>query len=626
MIQSHSDLARDGWNPNETLLAPSNIATPGNFGKLFNHSVDGHVYAQPLYVPNLNIGGTAHNVVFVCTMHDSVYAFDADTNQAALWQVQFTGINGGVTITTLPNLEVASCNDTPPEYGIMSTPAIDLSTNTLYCIATTKEVSAGPVTHYVHRLHALSLIDGSEKFGGPASITAVWNGTGGPITFDDSLEINRPGIVLENGLVYSFWSSHCDDGAYYGWILGHDASNLSLQSTYNMSPVTQRGGIWQSGAAPALDPNGKFYMTVGTGAFDLNTGGVDHGESVVKYTGGASPLITDYFTPSNWAALDAIDNEMGSTGAVLLPDSMGTTVHPHLLTCGDKAGDVFLLDRDNLGGFDRGPGSTDAYLQKINNAPLTAFATFTSAAVYNNTVFWNFVDSPIEAYTLTNGQYPLTPNSQTALVYHFPGCSPSVSSNGNTNGILWALEPDPANVGLRGYDATDLSKLLYNSNTAPGDVINSPSNKFTPPTVINGKVYVGTANSLEVFGLLIPATPFPTALPTGTATSTPIPTITPTPPPNLFPAVLAAPNVSRDGQAVHFLFNLSAGSRLWISIYSVSGELVYYGSTSGFNGSNDLIWPVKNQSNQEVASGLYIYQLRVDGVSDTKVGKIAVLH
>ncbi len=684
MVQSHGDLSRDDWNQNETLLAPSNIATPGNFGKLFNHSVDGHVYAQPLYVPNLNIGGTTHNVVFVCTMHDTVYAFDADTNQAALWQVSFLGTSGSTVISTIPNLEVASCNDTPSEYGVMSTPAIDLSTNTLYCVAATKEVSTGPVTHYVHRLHALSLTDGLEKFSGPASITAVWNGTGGPITFDDSLEINRPGLVLYNGLVYSFWSSHCDDGAYYGWAIGYSASNPTLgpQSVYNVSPVTQRGGIWQSGAAPAMDAGGNFYMTTGTGAFDAASsagGGVDHGESIIKFTGGASPVIADYFTPSNWAALDRIDNEMGSTGAVLLPDSMGTAAHPHLLTCGDKAGNIYLLDRDNLGGFDEGPGGTDAYLQKMNNAPLTAFATFMTPAVFNNTVYWSFVDSPIEAFTVTNGQYNPVPSSSTSTPpdFHFPGVSPAVSSNGNTNGILWAIEPDPANVGLHAYDATNLATELYNSNNAPGDVINSPSNKFTPPTIINGKVYVATANSLEVFGLFVTVTPFPTpsatrtptktptatptGSPTGTRTSTPTltpsstatqtgtptpsgtpsstatpspsgtptatgtitftPTITPTPLPGFGP-IVASPNLLQPGQTTTTFSVSEPGATLDVTIYDMDGEKVVAGH--GVPGSSRCYWDSTGS-----ASGLYLANVKVvepDGSGRSQILKLVVLH
>lgn len=665
MIQSHSDLSRDGWNSHETLLAPSNIATPGNFGKLFNHSVDGHVYAQPLYVPNLTIGGVTHNVIFICTMHDSVYAFDADSGSGAnanpLWHVVFTNGSG---VTTIPYTEVASCNDSQPEYGVLDTPAIDLSTNTLYCVAATKEVSAGPTTAYVHRLHALSLIDGSEKFGGPVSVTAVWNGTGGPITFNDSLEINRPGLVLTNGLVYSFWSSHCDDGAYFGWIIGYSASNLALgpQSVYNISPVTQRGGIWQSGSAPAMDSSGNFYMTTGTGTFDAAPaagGGVDHGESIIKFTGGTSPAIADSFTPSNWAALDVIDNEMGSTGAVVLPDSLGTAAHPHLLTCGDKAGDIFMLDRDNLGGFDQGPGGTDASLQRINNAPLTAFALFSTAAVYNNTIFWNFVDSPIEAYTVTNGLYSTTPTSQTSLIYHFPGCSPAVSSNGNTNGILWAIEPDPANVGLHAYDATNLANELYNSNNVASDAVSSPSNKFTPPTIINGKVYMATANTVEVFGLLIAATPFPTPLPTGTPTATatktvtatptqtPTPTATKTPTSSPTPSptgtitgtptvtgsptstpipgpgpVVAVPNLLQPGQTTATFSVPESGATLNVIIYDVDGEKVVEGQ--GVPESSRCYWDASG-----AASGLYLAHVKVvdpDGSTRSQILKLAVLH
>ncbi|HJT24848.1 MAG TPA: pyrrolo-quinoline quinone [bacterium] len=624
MINYHNDLARTGLNPNETILNPSNV-NASTFGKLFTQTVDGHVYAQPLYVPHLSIAGGTHNVVFICTEHDSVYAFDADSaegdNAAPLWQTNFLGTVGDTTVTTVPWAEVASCDDTAPEYGIMATPAIDLATNTLYVEAETKEVSAGPVTNYVHRLHALDLSTGAEKFGGPVSIAAVWTGPGGPITFNAPQQICRPGLMVLGGMVYTFWGSHCDDGLYYGWILRFNASDLSLQKVFNTAPTAQSGSIWQCGSPPAVDANGFLYLSTGNAAFDGGTQGVDYGDSLLKFSLAPSLLaVTDYFTPSNQAFLNANDEELGSVGPILLPDAYGSALHPHLLTAADKTGYIYLLDRDNLGGYQQGPGGSDAVVQEFQGSVATnAAAGYTMPAFYKGYVYWSFVGDFIKCYQIVNGLYQPTPSSQTAEYFTFPGCIPSVSSNGETNGILWAVQPGNPGV-LRAYSAVDLGVELYNSTFAPGsrDDLGSPNNKFTPPTIINGKVYVPTANSMVVYGLLVTATPTPTATPS--VTGSPVLTATPTPIEN--GPIVAVPNVLGPGQNLVTFEVLEPGATVEVVVYDVAGERI--GEKQGSRGSSRCDWDATG-----MASGLYLARVTVigaDGSIRHQILKFLVIH
>ncbi len=653
MILSHNDISRTGWNPNETYLAPSNVNTAADFGKLFSQPVDGQVFTQPLYVPNLSIAGGTHNVVFIATEHESVYAFDADASQAPLWQVNFGGVVGGTTVSSVPYAETASCNDIGTEFGITGTPAIDLSTNTLYVTAETKEVAAGPVTNYVHRLHALNLSTGAEKFGGPVTIQAAVTVNGSIATFNAPQQLNRPGLVLSNGIVYSFWGSHCDDGLYYGWVLGYSASNLSLQKVFNAAPVSQSGAIWACGEAPPIDSNGNFYLTTANGSFDVNTGGVDYCDSVIKLSS-SSMAVGDYFTPADQAFLDDNDEDFGAVGAVLLPGSFGSAAHPRLLTCGDKTGVIYLLDMNNLGGYLNGAGGTDAVVQEFQGASTTITSGYTIPSCYNGTVYWGFVGDPIRAYNFVNGQYPATANSLTPESYDFPGAMPSVSSNGNTNGILWAIQPGTT-ATLIAYDATNLANELYNSNNVAADGITFANNKFTPPTIINGKVYVATSGSMEVFGLKITVTPFPTPsgtqTPTKTPTSTPSPTVTstatstatftpaitftptltgtatisPTPTATLPPGsgpVIAVPNILKDGQTVATFRVPESGASLEVSIYDIDGEKLVEGQ--GAPGSSLCYW-----NSAGSASGLYLARVKVtdaDGNTRSQSLKLVVLH
>ncbi|HJT24420.1 MAG TPA: malectin domain-containing carbohydrate-binding protein, partial [bacterium] len=496
------------------------------------------------------------------------------------------------------------------------------------------EAPSGPVTNYVHRLHALDLLTGAEKFGGPVTIAAVWNGTGGPITFNSQWQVNRPGLVLSGGLLYTFWASHCDDGQYYGWVLGYNPADLSLQSVFNTAPVTQRGGIWQAGAPPAIDADGSFFMSTATGAFDAAFGGIDYGESDIHFTGGANPAIIDYFSPYNEAQLDATDNEMGSVGMMLLPDEAGSPNHPHLVTAGDKAGDVFLLDRDNMGGYRNGPGGKDAVVQEFHPAPTNNFAIFTTPCYYNGNVYWSCVGGPIQSFQISNAQYNTTPTSVTPESYIYPGCVPSVSSNGpGSAGILWAIQPGNPAV-LRAYDANDLSIELYDTSFNAGrDGLGTPNTKFTPPTIINGKVYVATTGSLAVFGLLPPASKARPLAAKGTVTTTPslspsvTPTLTPTPTPNppfsrTKGPVVAAPNVVRAGEGTVVFQAPEDGAGLEVSIYDLDGEKV--AEVEGAPGLSRLTWDSRG-----VASGLYLARVKVtdaDGSTRQQTLKVMVVH
>ena len=605
MVLYHNDISRTGLNSNETLLTPSNVNAT-TFGKLFTYPVDGHVYTQPLYVPNLSIAGGVHNVVFIATEHDSVYAFDADGGEAPLWKVNFLGTSGGATVTTVPWAEIASCDDTAPEYGITATPAIDLATNTLYVLAETKEVFSGPVTNYVHRLHALDLSTGAEKYGGPVAIAAGMFVNGTATLFDPAQQISRPGLVLSGDVVYTFWGSHCDDGLFYGWILGYGASDLSLQRIFNTEPLSQSGSIWQVGASPAMDANGNLYLAIGNGGFDANTGGTDYGDSLLKLSLSPGLKVMDYFTPSTQAYLNTTDNELGSVGPLLLPDSYGSAAHPHLITLGDKTGMIYLVDRDNLGGYLQGPGGTDAVVQEFQGSAATTLAAgYSTPVCYKNYVYWSFVGDSIRAYSLVNGQYTTTPSSSTPEYFVFPGCEPSISSNGGTNGILWAIQPGNPGV-LRAYSAVDLSVELYDSTFAAGgrDDLGSPNNKFTPPTVINGKVYVPTSNSLVVYGLL-PATPSPTP--------------SSAPP---FGPVVAFPNILEGGQTTVTFEVSEPGATLDATIWNVAGERV--AQVQGAPGSSRCSWNAAG-----MASGLYIARVKVteaDGSTHWQILKILVLH
>lgn len=503
----HNDAYRTGLNDHETLLKPSNVRR-AFFGKLFTLPVDGQVYGQPLYVPHLSIAGGIHNVVFIATEHDSVYAFDADGAQAPFWHVSFLDPSQG--ITTVSQEDVGHCNQIQPEIGVTDTPVIDLTTGALYLVAMTKRISRGEAL-FEQTLHALDLSTGAEKSGGPMAIHASVPGTGdggaADILNPRSYKV-RSGLALAKGVVYTAFTSHCDFnfwGTYHGWLVGYNAASVTQQSgVFNVTPDGEEGSIWSSGDAPSVDEDGNLYVETSNGTFDADKGGKDYGDSFLKIAvSGTSPLaVADYFTPANQGALSDNDQDVGSAGQILLPDAYGSPDHPHLLTGADKTGQVYLLDRSHLGGYKKGEGGGNDVLQEFHAASKTNSQCFSTPACFRGFVFWSMVAQPLKAYRLSRGRYQTRASSQTPERFAFPGCVPSLSSNGDKNGILWAIQPgDPAI--LRAYDATNLRRELYNSGQDPGrDSTGSPSNKFTPPTIINGKVYVPTANSLVVYGPL----------------------------------------------------------------------------------------------------------------------------
>jgi hypothetical protein len=368
VLTYHNDNARTGQNLNETILTPGNVNVT-TFGKLFSYPVDGYVYAQPLYVSSVQIPGSGiHNVVFVATEHDSVYAFDADNSAAGLlWHVSF--INPANGVATVPAQDVLT-GDLVPEIGITSTPVIDGNTGTIYVVAKTKEVRQTTV-HYVQRLHALDITTGAEKFGGPAVIadtilaadgsfqyvsgpSVVGSGDGSldgqTVNFNALRQLNRPGLLLLNGIVYSAWGSHGDNDPYHGWLIGHDAQTLALVSVFNTTPNGGRGALWMSGGAPAADVNGNVYIATGNGTFALTgSGSPGYGDSVLMLTPSGGLNVTDFFTPWNQATLDVTDADLGSGGVLLLPDQPGP--YPHLMVTAGKPGAIYLIDRDDMGGY-----------------------------------------------------------------------------------------------------------------------------------------------------------------------------------------------------------------------------------------------------------------------------------
>ncbi|HET7442159.1 MAG TPA: pyrrolo-quinoline quinone [Terriglobales bacterium] len=496
----HNDNARTGQNLSETSLTTANVNS-SSFGKLFVITVDGKVDAQPLYLSNLNISGAKHNVLFVATEHGTVYGFDADTG-TQLWQV-----------STLAPHEMPSddhgCSQVTPEIGVTSTPVIDStagSHGTIYVVAMSKDASGA----YHQRLHALDLTSGAEEFSGPTEIQASYPGTGdnssgGKVIFDPGQQLDRPGLLLLNGVVYTSWGSHCDIRPYTGWIIGYDELTLSQATVLNVTPNGNEGSFWMSGAGPAADPNGNIFALDANGTFDaaVNAQGFptqgDFGNAFMKFaTTNRQLAVADYFETFDQSSLNAADTDLGSGGVLLLPDladSSGQT--RHLALGAGKDSNIYIVDRDSMGKFN--PGSNNIY-QEIQGA--LAGAVFSAPAFFNNTLYYGAVGDSIKAFSVVKARLVSPPSSQTANAFPFPGTTPSISANVSSNAILWAAENRNPAV-LHAYDATNLAHELYNSNQAAGGRDNfGAGNKFITPTVINGKVYVGTTTGVGVFGLL----------------------------------------------------------------------------------------------------------------------------
>jgi hypothetical protein len=494
----HNDIARTGQNLTETKLTQANVNSQ-TFGLLRNLMVDGRVDAEPLYLSQLAVAGANHNVVFISTEHDSVYAFDSDTG-VQLWKVSLLG--SGETTS-----DDRGCGQVSPEIGITSTPVIDRTAGAhgiLYAVAMSKNGST-----YFQRLHALDVTTGTELLGGPVTVQATYpgngaNSSGGQVIFDPAQYKERAALLLLNGVVYTSWASHCDFSPYTAWIMGYNQTSLAQTSVLNLTPNGSEGSIWQSGGGLAADPQGNIYALMANGTFDtaLNTNGFpsqqDYGNAFVKVsTTGGTLKVADYFDMSNTVSESNGDVDLGSGGPMVLPDlSFGTANALHLAVGAGKDGNLYVVDRNNMGKFN--PNSNNVYQELPGALPNGVFGV---PAYFNGTVYYCDVNSTLKSFAVTGGKLATAP-VETAASFTYPGVLPSVSANGSTNGIVWAIENSVTAV-LHAYAADDLTHELYNSNQASGGRDHFGSgNKFITPMIADGKVFAATTNSVAVFGLL----------------------------------------------------------------------------------------------------------------------------
>jgi hypothetical protein len=489
VLTEHNDVSRSGANTNETLLTPANVNF-NTFGKLFTQSVDGYVVGQPLYLSAVRFpDGSTHNVVYVATQHDSVFAFDADNLQTPLWNVSF--INPAAGITTVPISDYGCGGTLFTEIGIVSTPVIDPAAGTLFVLAKTLENGA-----YIFRIHALSVTTGADVIP-PTVITASVSTNNGTLQFNPAVQMQRPALLLENAAIYiGFGSNGCDTYAYNGWLLAYDATSLQQVGAFVTTPNGKQGAIWQAGGGPAADVDGTIFLATGNGTFDANTGGSDYGDSFLHLSPASSGLtVLDYFTPYDQQTLASNDLDLGSGGVLLLPDQ--DAPHTHELLGGGKTGTLYLVDRDNMGGYNSVDDS-----QIVQSIPKASSGELDSVPAYwNGNVYIGGQSDSIKAFSLSNELLSLQPTSQTSVATIVPG-SVSISSAGSNNGILWAI-PLNSPASLYAFDPNNLSTSFYNTEQAPGERDHLGTvPKFVAPTIANGKVYVGGSSSLSVYGLL----------------------------------------------------------------------------------------------------------------------------
>lgn len=506
------DLTHAGQNTNETALTPANVNV-ASFGKLFTLTVDESVYAQPLYVPGLTMSdGLTHNVLFVATTHDSIYAFDADSNGGAnadpIWQISLLDTAHGASsgATTVP-WEDEGSEDMEPEIGITGTPVINPSTNTMYVVGATKENGA-----YFLRLHALNILTGAEQSHSPVVIEATVAGTGngssgGKLSFSPLWQGQRGALDYYNGHVYFGFGSHGDNGPWHGWVFAYDATTLAQTAVVCTSPNGLGAGVWEAGAGLPIDDDatgGRMFLTTGNGTFSTYppfNGTSELGDSIVNFSLANGGLqATDAFTSFNQAKLSTSDADQGSGGILMVPDQQGA--NPHILVQAGKEGRILVLNRDHLGGYLTGVTSNTNALQDILNATEGLWST---PAYWNGNVYMWGGGDVAKLFHLNSGVMNTTPSSKSTVSSAFPGASFSVSSNGAQDGIAWAVRTDQYTTHgtqvLYAWDATDLSNLLYESDTNATRDGAGRANKFTIPVVTNGKVYVGATFQVDVYGL-----------------------------------------------------------------------------------------------------------------------------
>ncbi len=501
----HYDVARDGLNSQETILTQANVNST-LFGKIGFDTVDGKVDAEPLYLANLIIGAQLHNVLYVASEHGSVYAFDADSG-TQLWKT-----------SVIPSGEMTSdnhnCSQITTEIGITSTPVIDRKqgpNGTIFTVAMSKDAGGA----YHHRLHALDITTGTE-IGSPTEVTASFPGTGdnsqnGTVIFDPSQYAERSALLLLNGNIYTGWTSHCDIGLYTGWVMAYSETTLQQTQVLNLTPNGHDGSIWMSGSGLAADSSGNMYLLDANGTFDatLDANGNpingDYGNAMVKLTNNGKLAVADYFEAYNTVSESSQDVDLGSGGALLLPDQTDANggVH-HLIVGAGKDKNIYLANRDNLGKFNPSttvPMDTNIY-QKVTGQ--LAGLNYTTPVYFNGVLYFGSDGDALKAFPLTNARLATTPASMSAATFAHPGTTPAVSANGTQNGIVWAVESGLTQPGvLHAYDPANLAHEFYNSNQAAnGRDAFGNGNKFITPLVVNGKVYIGTQTGVAVFGLL----------------------------------------------------------------------------------------------------------------------------
>lgn len=501
VLTYHNSNQRTGLNALETTLTVANV-NPATFGKVNFLSTDGVVYAEPLYVSNITINGTLHNVVYVVTEQDSVYAFDAD-NGTQLWQ----------TSALLPN-EVPSmypdCGLINP-IGITSTPVIDLSagmSGLIYMIAVSQDQNQA----YHQRLHALDLVTGAEWSGGPVEISGQYPGSGagsqdGNVMFDPAQYLQRAALLELNHRIYIAFSSHCDEDPYTGWIMQYSAWNLQQLSVLDITPNGSEGAIWQSGGGLAADSDGNIYMLVGNGTFDttLDSNGFpingDYGNTFLKISGDTPMKVVDYFTMYNTVYESQQDLDFGSGGPIILdiPPALPSQPSIPVAIGAGKDTNIYVVNRYNMGKWNL--FNDDGLYQELDGA--VNYGIFSTPAVFNNTIYYGPEYGQVTAFPIVNGYISTNPSSQSATVFGARGTTPSISSNGFTNGIVWANAYSATDFGvLHAYDARNLGQELYNSNMAGSRDQYGLATKFITPMVANGKVYIATPGGVAVYGLL----------------------------------------------------------------------------------------------------------------------------
>jgi hypothetical protein len=496
VLTEHNDGFRDGANTNENVLTPANV-TFATFGKLFAVSVDGYIVGQPLYLPGVQFpDGTTHNVAYVATQHDSVFAFDADQNLPPLWTTSYINTTAGITSVPISAFGCPGTNFT--EVGITSTPVIDPLKGTIYVVAKTEENGA-----FVFRLHGLSLTTGQDVIT-PAVISASATTNKGTLQFNPAIEMQRSALLLSNGTIYvGFGSNGCDSYAFHGWLLAYDESTFDHVGTLLTTPNGTDGAIWQAGGGAAVDTDGTIFLATGNGTFDASSGGLDYGDSMLHLSpssissGGLTVL--DYFTPYNQLTLEKEDLDLGSGGVTLLPRQNGP--HKNEMVGGGKEGTLYLVDRAGMGGYN--PTGDTQIVQSIIGASTGELDNV--PAYWNGFVYIGGEDDYVKAFSLTNGLLSTQPVSQTPNIFNIGGSgSVSVTSNSALgNGILWAMLHSGNASTLFAFNATNLRTELYDSKQAKlsRDALGGVAH-FTTPTIADGRVYVGGKAALTVYGLL----------------------------------------------------------------------------------------------------------------------------